>query len=239
MKISIVTVVYNCEFAIEKTLCSILNQDYEEIEFLVIDGGSTDSTLNIINKYKSHIQLFLTEPDKGIYDAMNKGLNLASGDFLFFLNAGDTFFLNNVITEYVKAIKNKDAVYYGNAIYVNKSINEKIWRGGHFSKYRLSKTNICHQTIFYPKKLYKSHSYNLRYKLFADWAYNMKLFKEHKFIYLDQTIAYYDTTGISAINRDLPFEKDQKTLVLKYLGFDSILYLIYNKTKNLIVNKKK
>lgn len=239
MKVSVITVVYNSDAIIEDSLKSVIIQNYNNIEYLIIDGGSTDKTLNIIDNYKSHIQLILSEADDGIYDAMNKALKLASGDFLIFMNAGDTFFSENVIEESVKVITNKNAVYYGDAIYINNQTNEKYWRGGFFDKNRLSKTNICHQTIFYPLKLYKSHTYNLRYKLFADWAYNIKLFKKYHFIYLNQTIAYFDSTGISAINRDIPFENDQKAMVLKYLGFDTILYLIYNKIRNLIIHNHK
>lgn len=239
MKISVVTVVYNSENTIEETLCSVINQSYKNIEYIVIDGGSTDGTIEEIVKNKQVIKLFISEPDQGIYDAMNKALKLASGDFLIFMNAGDTFFSNNAIEEFVKVITNKDAVYYGDAIYINRLTNKTNLRGGYFNKYRLAKTNICHQTIFYPKVVFKSYTYNLKYKLFADWANNMQLYKKHKFIYLNQTISYFDSGGISAIYRDLPFEKDQKNLITKYLGFDSILYLIYNKIKNSILHNHK
>lgn len=233
-KISVVTVTFNAEKTIKRTVDSLLSQDYNNIEYIIIDGGSNDNTIEILGKDKNRFDKIIIEKDQGIYDAMNKATKVASGDFLIFMNAGDTFFSNNAITKSVMLITNIEALYYGDAIYVNELISEKIWRGGSFSKYRLSKTNICHQTIFYPKYIYKSYSYNLRYKLFADWAYNIQIYKKHKFIYLDQTIAYYDSTGISAINRDLPFEKDQKKLILKHLGFDAILYLLFNKIKTTI-----
>jgi glycosyltransferase involved in cell wall biosynthesis len=229
--ISVVTVAYNDAELLEDTILSVVGQSYDNIEYVVLDGNSTDNTVNIIEQYEKYIDFFISQPDHGIYDAMNNALKIVTGDFLIFMNVGDTFFSKDTIKTFVEKTPNKNSIFYGDAIYKNDLTGEKTWRGGIFNKYRLSRTNICHQTIFYPKKVYKSNSYNLRYEFLADWDYNIKLFKKYSYVYLDQSIVYYDAFGKSFLNRDYPFKKDHKKLILKYLGFDTILYLIYKKIK--------
>lgn len=232
--ITVVTVVRNGVDTMEETILSVLRQSYKNIEYLVIDGGSTDGTLAIIQKYTAQIKSWISEPDKGIYDAMNKALKIATGDFLIFLNAGDTFFSDLTIQEFISKIQQRDVVYYGDALYRNQTGGEEFRRGGLFSKYRLSKTNICHQTIFYPNIVYQSNFYNLNYKISADWAYNIRLFRKYKYMYLEQVVACYDTNGISAQTRDLRFARDQKFLFLRYLGPDTLCYILLKKMKDIL-----
>lgn len=97
-KITIVTVTYNCSKILKETLESCINQDYENVEYIIIDGASTDGTLDIINQHSENISFILSEPDKGIYDAMNKGIEHATGEWIFFLNAGDKFYSNKTLT---------------------------------------------------------------------------------------------------------------------------------------------
>jgi glycosyltransferase involved in cell wall biosynthesis len=234
VKISVATVVFNAKDLILKTLESVENQDYKNIEYIVVDGGSSDGTLEIINSKKSFIHMIITQPDKGIYDAMNKAAGLATGEFLLFMNAGDIFFSEDTVSDFVQKGYNDGFVYYGDAIYMDRFTGNAYLRGGFFTKYRLSKTNICHQTIFFSKEVYKSISYNLRYKMNADWALNIQIYRKIKYVYLDMIIAFYDSTGLSSITCDNNFKRDQKKIILKYLGFDAILYLVYNKIRNLI-----
>jgi len=234
--VTVVTVVFNFNNEIEDTILSVINQSYDNTEYIVIDGGSTDGTLDIVKRYQHKIKKLISEPDTGIFDAMNKSLKLATGDFIIFMNAGDRFCSINVIENMVAEMKNLDLVYYGNAIFTNKINNIQMHRGGYFSKYRLSQINLCHQTIFYPKVAYKNNDFDLNYRTYADWPYNIKLFSKTKFIYLDQDVVYFDNSGISALNEDAVFKKNRLKLVYKFLGADVVLYLSLNKIKNIVLS---
>ena len=111
LRISVITVCLNASKTIEQTILSIINQTYDNIEYIIIDGVSTDGTLDIIKKYESKISLCQSEPDNGIYDAMNKGLKLATGDFLIFMGADDVFYNENVIYKVASEIDNYDDIY--------------------------------------------------------------------------------------------------------------------------------
>jgi len=232
--ITVVTVVFNFKDEIENTILSITTQSYKNIEYIIIDGGSVDGTLDVIEKYRSNIKICISEADGGIYDAMNKALKIATGDFLIFMNAGDVFCSKHTVRQAVQNMNRPDVVYYGNALYINKTTNSTVHRGGAFSKYRLAKTNICHQTIFYPRIAYLRTQYELKYRLYADWHYNIKLFSMLKFVFIDQDIAVYDHTGLSALNEDQLFKQNRLMLVNQFLGFDTIIYLTINKLTKLI-----
>lgn len=216
MKISVVTVCYNAAGVLEETMLSVLNQTYKDIEYIIVDGGSTDGTVDIIKKYADRIAYWVSEPDKGIYDAMNKGTKLATGNFLIFLGAGDLFYTTNVIKNVVEQIKNPNVAYYGNVIF--KGVGKKYL--GKFNKIKWATTNISHQAIFYPKQVYRIYVYNTIYRVYADYAYNLNLLKEKvKFVYIDEVITLYDMTGFSANNRDEAFQKDFRNLLLNSVGF--------------------
>jgi glycosyltransferase involved in cell wall biosynthesis len=228
-KVSIVTVVLNSHKLIAQTLESVLNQTYSDIEYIVIDGGSSDGTRDIIQQYGDKIQQIIFEPDNGIYDAMNKSLKFASGDFILFMNAGDTFVSNLIVAEAVEKIKDRNSVYYGNALSYSSGGTLETYKNKAFSKFRLAKTNICHQTIFYPREIFKKNEFDLKYKLYSDWEYNMRLFRKVKFNYLDMNIAVYDMKGLTSFNRDIVFKNDQILLIFKHLGADVIAVLIISK----------
>ncbi len=226
LKVSIVTVTFNAALVIEKSLNSIISQDYDNKEIIVVDGLSIDNTMKVVDSFKNEIDIVISEKDSGIYDAMNKGLSLATGDFLIFINAGDFFYSNNTISNVVSLITDRNAIYYGNALYFSKHENTKYERGGVFDRFRLATTNICHQTIFYPKTVYKLEKYNTAYRLFADWEYNMRCFKNRiRFLHINEKIAYYDQEGISITQIDLNFEYDVKNIICTNLGILPIVYL--------------
>jgi glycosyltransferase involved in cell wall biosynthesis len=225
IKITVITVVRNGEKTLEQTILSVINQTYKNIEYIIIDGGSTDGTVDIIKKYEQHLACWVSEPDKGIYDAMNKGIEKATGDFLFFLNSGDFLFENSTLTKIVKKMK-CNVVYYGE-VYMSGT-RKLYW--GKFSRIKLAIKNICHQSIFYPISVYSKYHYDLQYKMLADYHYNISIYSQIKFIYLNETIAFYDPYGISSIQEDIKFKQDVNSLILKNLGFLPLLIRILYKT---------
>lgn len=141
-KISVVTVTYNCVDVLENTLESVINQKYSNVEYIVIDGKSNDGTLHLINKHKDHISILVSEPDKGIFDAMNKAINLATGDWILFMNAGDTFADDNVLTNVFSnhiesnvgvvlvmhiSKESQDFRYTVVSLFIEIRINTKVW----------------------------------------------------------------------------------------------------------------
>jgi glycosyltransferase involved in cell wall biosynthesis len=129
MKVSIVTICLNSEKTIEDTIRSVVSQTYPEIEYVVVDGGSKDGTLDIIDKYQKRIDKFVSEPDKGMYDAMNKGLNVASGEIIGFLNSDDLYASADVIDKIVSTIKEKGVkICWGDIVYFRSSQPNKVFR---------------------------------------------------------------------------------------------------------------
>lgn len=148
-KISVVTVTYNCIGVLEDTLKSVISQEYSNVEYIVIDGKSSDGTLNLIDKYKDHISILVSEPDKGIFDAMNKAIKLVTGDWILFMNAGDTFADDNVLTSvFSNHIESNVGVVFGDAYFKRKS-GLSLYHGIPFyrNKDKYKGMGICHQSI--------------------------------------------------------------------------------------------
>ncbi|MDF2431859.1 MAG: hypothetical protein JWP44_1490 [Mucilaginibacter sp.] len=224
--ISIITVVFNAEKTLEQTILSVINQSYSKIEYIIIDGGSTDQTTGIIRKYENEISYWRSEPDKGIYDAMNKGVGVATGEWIYFLGAGDI--LLDVLHKILPGFTDKNTLYYGD---VYKLDELKVY-DGHFSGFKLAVKNICHQAVFYPDKVFKKFSYNLKYRMQADHDLNMRCFgdRDLKFKYLPIIISNYEGSGISAYHLDIPFFKDKLAIIKTNFSFWVYYYaLIRNK----------
>jgi glycosyltransferase involved in cell wall biosynthesis len=154
--ISIVTVVYNGEKFLEETILSVINQTYDNIEYIIIDGGSNDGTIDIIKKYEDKIDYWISEKDKGIYDAMNKGIIKASGNLVNLLNAGDKLYDSIVIAEVVKSYKPDIKLIYGDTIFYNEDIKkEKYQKSLEFTRKNIIKKTtrvVCHQSMFFNKE---------------------------------------------------------------------------------------
>ena len=211
MKVSIITATYNSAKSIESCLCSVLNQNYNDIEYLIIDGESNDQTLTTLNKFVTdfnQIRIF-SEKDKGIYDALNKGINFASGDIIGFVHSDDFLESNNIIGDIVSMIKseNLDGVY-GDLQYVDKNNTQIVirnWKSSEFNKSLLKKGWMPpHPTLFLKKEVYKNHGlFDLSYKISADYDFMLRVFNdsELKFGYLPKVITRMRVGGSS--NRSL------------------------------------
>lgn len=223
LKITVITVVYNAAEDLEKTILSVVDQDYNNIEYVVIDGFSTDSTLDIIKKYSDSIDNYISERDSGIYDAMNKGINLSTGEYLIFMNAGDVFYDNHVVSSVAISISEM-AIYYGKAMFVSRS-NQWIYKRK-ATRLSLTRKNICHQTAFYPRQLFVHNgAYDTNYSILADWAFNIKAYNYIPFIYLDIIICKFDTNGLSfSSKKDECFLNDLPILIKQHLGLFAYSY---------------
>ncbi|TDE13138.1 glycosyltransferase family 2 protein [Dyadobacter psychrotolerans] len=224
--ISIITVVYNASQTIEQTIKSVIEQSYKQIEYIVIDGKSTDGTLDILEKYKKKISILISEPDNGIYDAMNKGLTLAKGDYIYFLGGDDILFDKTVIEEITKYLDDPQTVYYGNVLFLQR---QKIY-DGKFDKLKLATRNICHQAIFYPSSVFHEFNYNTKYIIFADYHLNIQIFfnSKYNFQFINLIIAIFNDDGQSGKKTvDKYFEKDRFKIFYKNTPKYIFLYRLF------------
>ena len=211
-KISVGIAVYNGIEQIRSALDSIVRQSYKNIELVVVDGGSEDGTQHVLHEYAQYISALVCEPDKGIYDAMNKVCSLATGDWLIFLGCDDV--LLDVLGNVAEHMSDPDSVYYGDVV-LRSSGN--IY-GGKFSKHRLARMNFCHQAVFYPRSVYKKYSYSLEYRWLADYAYNIKLVGDGiPFGHVAEVVSVYNDKGGSSLG-DAEFEKKKLDLIRSSLG---------------------
>ena len=201
MKISVVTVCYNAVQTLEKTMLSVLNQTYPDVEYIIIDGGSTDGTVNIIKKYADRLAYWVSEPDKGIYDAMNKGIDVATGEWINFMNAGDTFYEVNTLAQACTFMEGQVAdIVYGDAKYIYEwgDIIRKPFALSELRKHMI----FCHQSAFVKIDLIKKCKFSLKYQISDDYNffYQQYMLNQH-FLYLPICISIFDAVdGISSRN---------------------------------------
>jgi glycosyltransferase involved in cell wall biosynthesis len=201
MKVSVITVCKNSEDVIERAIQSVLAQSYKSIEYLLIDGGSTDRTLEIVEKYKSHIHFLLSEKDKGIYDAMNKGIKRATGEIIYFLNSDDSLYDSDVVADVIGRFEIGDPLLvYGNIWLINNEHGDII-KYDKVSKEFFLHNTICHQALFMKRELLREIGpYDDRYRVYADVDWLIKAFLKyaHAFRYYDRVICRYSYRGVSA-----------------------------------------
>lgn len=231
--VSIITVVYNDQQRLEQTILSVTNNHHlTNIEYIIIDGGSTDGTIDVIKKYEDEIAYWITEPDNGIYDAMNKGIDKATGNWVYFLPAGDTLLDGaNII---IDKLEDVNCICYGN---VYRTDLGRIYNGK-YSPFKLAVHNICQQAIFYPLSALKRYKFNTKYKSMADHVLNMQLYgnKNYHFKYLPITIAVYSGGGFSEVNLDYPFFADKLDIIRENFPF---IVFLYAYTRTAIAKKVK
>ena len=200
--LTVVTVVYNGALHIEKAIQSVLSQDYMNIEYIIIDGCSTDGTIDIIHRYQKIIDYWVSAPDQGIYDAMNKGIMLSRGELIGFLNSDD-YYEPGAIRAVIQDYKNTcyKGIYYGNSFVIQCDLrisylsmgNASLWRGLGFK----------HQAMFVHRDIHKKFGlYNPAYRIAADYDFVLRaVSKGVKLIHIDKTLVNYSNTGASGINR--------------------------------------
>lgn len=229
MKVSVVTICYNAADLIEDTILSVLNQTYNDLEYIIIDGGSTDGTVNSIKRYADRLAYWISEPDEGIYDAMNKGIAVATGDYINFMNAGDSFYDKDVVnTIFDKSDMLPDVIYgdveicytWGQYIKKGRQFNGKEWR-----------LPFSHQSSFVKLTLLKSTPFDTFYRFAADHNMMYNLFKHKcKFEHVPIVVAKYDAYGTSNYNlesyKEVARINDYRGLKY-YYGFLNRLFKIY------------
>lgn len=228
-KFSIITVCYNANDSISKTIESVLSQNFESVEYIIIDGRSTDGTVEIIKQYENKIDKFISEPDNGIYDAMNKGSRYATGDWILFMNSGDTFANENVLKDVAEKIQNESDVVYGDnlMVYKSKTIYHKA---KFFSKWDIN-LPFNHQSSFVRTKLARENPFDLKYKIAGDYNFFYNLYKsEKKFQYIPIPIANYAMDGMSQDHVIKTF-KEVCEIQKKKKNFNYLLALAYLRLK--------
>lgn len=209
-KISVVTVCYNALSSIEKTILSVISQTYSNLEYIIIDGCSTDGTIDVIKKYEGRVTKWISEPDKGIFDAMNKGLDLSTGDWVLFMNAGDVLVSNTIIQSVFKSSElNNYSVIFGDmiAVYPHKCVPVKA-RPFFKATHKFVPMGFSHQSSIVKLEDAKRIKFDLSYKVTADYNMIYKIFMEGgKLYYYEDVISAVTVDGFSSNNRRLQLQE--------------------------------
>lgn len=213
---SIIIPTYNSEETIEKCIQSIINQSFEKFEILVMDGKSKDTTVQIVESYEDNRIHIFSEEDKGVYFAMNKGLEKAKGEWIYFLGSDDELYSNEILQNtYLSIAKTK--VVYGNVLVKGNAgwAKDGDIYDGPFSRQKIITNNICHQAIFYNKVVFeKIGSYNTDYFICADHDFNIRACALFQYEYIDIIVAKFNGGGISS-RTDFVFREDFDDIVIK------------------------
>lgn len=218
MKISVITINYNNAQGLEKTIKSILAQTYKEYEYIVIDGGSTDGSKEIIEKYADKITYWVSEPDKGIFNAMNKGIVKATGEYLNFLNSGDIYANDNVLYNTFANQENKASVLIGTVIvdHMKRTYRRNIFPENKLSLATYLSHTINHQSTFIRRDLFSKYgSYDENLKIGGDWGFFLKvIYNKDPLYFLNFDVAVFNTEGISGKpeNRDLLYNEKKQII---------------------------
>jgi len=221
-RVTIVTVVYNSAKLLEKTIQSVIVQTYQDMEYIIIDGGSTDGTLEIINKYRENISCFISEPDKGIYDAMNKGVKYAAGEWIAFLNAGDVYYSPETIEEMMDRAVSDCGIIYGDTI--NSDGKYEKARKLYMMNFAMC---FCHQSCLVRKEYLLIRPFNISYKICADYDFFLWCRQSKKvFLYISKPISVFDINGYAAQHiAELVAEKEE--IIKSELRSRILIYHLY------------
>ena len=209
--VSVICVTFNAAATLSQMLFSYNKLKSAGTELIIIDGNSTDGTLNILRENDGLIDLWISEQDDGIYDAMNKALNYVYGKWIIFIGADDE--LEAGFNQVLPDLKEPGTIYYGNVIYYDKELSRK------YDDYYLTKLNFCHQAMFYPNAVFNKFSYYTKYKVYADYYLNLQCWKDadFKFVHLNYLVARFNHGGYSSFNEDEVFIAERAELFRKFL----------------------
>jgi glycosyltransferase involved in cell wall biosynthesis len=216
-RLSIITINLNNASGLGKTIESVIDQTFSDFEYIIIDGGSTDGSMDVIREFFGKITYWISEPDGGIYNAMNKGILRAKGEYLHFLNSGDWLKDNNVYNDIFRGNPNKDVVY-GNLIKVypdGACITDKGIQGKDITLFTMLNGNLNHPSSFIRKELFEKNGlYDENYKIVSDWKFFLQIFgiNSASAQYIDRDICYFDMTGIGIVQKENLFNERQKVL---------------------------
>ena len=246
--ISIITVVYNGAKTIEQTIQSVINQNYENIEYIIIDGCSTDGTLDVIKKYKDQITTWISEPDKGLYDAMNKGISMANGELIGMINSDDWYELDT-IEKVVKSFKLKPhkSIFHGD-LKIYEENGDTLIKRFNPSLFKMKNYGVTynHPTFFVSPDIYKDHKYNYNLTSVADVQFILEILlnKKDTFEYIPYVLANFRKGGISSQQTTLSSIKSGY-IARKNAGFgffenaiSILIKLVYHTTAKFISAKK-
>jgi len=221
-KVTIITVCYNASKTIANTITSVISQDYENLEYMVIDGKSSDNSLEIINQYQDGISQLISEPDKGMYDALNKGIQMATGEIVGMLNADDFYVDEHVVSDMVQAMSSGPGYEsgYADLYYVDNKNTDKVirkWKSGRYKREKFKQGWMPpHPTFFLRKEAYEKYGdFNLDFRSAADYELMLRMLYKHqlKAAYLPRTIVKMRLGGMSnasLLNRLKANREDRK-----------------------------
>ncbi len=226
MKISVITVTFNSLPALQRTARSVACQDFADYEYIVVDGASEDGTRDYLDRQESGITRWVSESDHGIYEAMNKGVRMATGDFCLFLNAGDTFITSHTLSDIVPCLDDADIIL-GNEVLVNE--NGKMCgftpSRGCFTLRHLLTSSVCHQASFIRRRVLLEHPYDESLKLVSDWKFILERYLEGRVIMktVDIDICFFYAGGRTDKNPDIGRSERARVLSLypEYVKFSS------------------
>ncbi len=209
MKLSIITVNFNDAEGLERTIKSVISQTFHDYEFIIIDGGSTDGSVEVINKYESYIDYWVSEPDGGIYQGMNKGLRQAKGEYLNFMNGGDRFHSLDVLEKIFALGSDADIITGTHSENGLRNVGEDG-----VTMLDLYKWAIDHQASFIRREVALRHPYDEKYRIVSDWKFFIEalIFDNCSFYYTDTIVVDVDMKGISNTNSELDMEERQAVL---------------------------
>ena|GEM_PF-1695657 len=226
----VITVVFNGEKTIKTTINSVLDQTYENLKYIIIDGGSSDNTIEIVKKYSSQINCFISEKDTGVYDAMNKGIKCSMEEdaYLLFLNADDFFTSKDIVERVMRQVKNEDFIYCKINYFSDK---EQIILGEELNMKELGLKKMCyHQATFYRKGVFDQIGlYDIRYRIAADYEMSLRVFSNPSLSrkYINEIVSNVSAGGLS--NQYLLSINEKIKIIKKYFSLNVLVVaILYN-----------